>query len=149
MVKNVKEHCKKLEQRMQILQQELQESLVDQQNKWQEQLSEQSRKTDQISAQIETLSNQFQTFLAHQMTGKDVGSTSRGILQTPARGSPEGMLSRGKGPARGDPTYGQEQQRVVHNAALPRMDLTTFRGDNPKGWLRRCKKFFKLNSTPF
>jgi hypothetical protein len=43
------------------------------------------------------------------MTGKDVGSTSRGILQAPASGSLEGMLSRGKGPARGDQTYGQEQ----------------------------------------
>jgi len=30
------------------------------------------------------------------MIGKDVGSTSRGILQTPTRGSPEGMLSREK-----------------------------------------------------
>jgi len=122
--------------------------LVDQQNKWQEQLGEQNRKTDQISVQIETLSNQFQAFLSHHMTGKEVGSTSKGILQTPARGSPEGLLSRGKGLARRDPTYGQEQQRVVYNAALPRMDLTTFQGDNPRGWLRRCKKFFKLNSTP-
>ena len=48
------------------------------------------------------------------------------------------MLLRGKGPARGDQTYGQEQQRVVHNVVLPRMDLTTFWGDNPRGWLRRC-----------
>jgi len=38
---------------------------------------------------------------------------------------------------------------VVHNAARPRMDLTTFRGDNLRGWLRRCKKIFRLNSTPF
>ena len=43
------------------------------------------------------------------MMGKDVGSTSRGILQAPARGSLKGMLSRGKGPANGDQTYGQEQ----------------------------------------
>ena len=78
-----------------------------------------------------------------------MGSTSRGILQAPASGSLEGMLSRGKGPARGDQTYGQEQWRVVHNAALPRMDLTTFQGDNPRGWLRRCNKFFSLNSIPF
>jgi len=118
---------------MQIIQQELQESLSDQQNKWQEQLGEQSRKTDHISVQIETLSSQFQAFLAHHMTGKEIGSTSKGILQTPARGSPEGMFPRGKGPARGDPNYGQEQQRVMFNAGFPRMDLTTFRGDNPRG----------------
>jgi hypothetical protein len=78
-----------------------------------------------------------------------LGSTSKGILQTPTRDSLEGMLSREKGPAKGDQTYGQEQQRMVHNVVLPRMDLTTFWGDNPRGWLRRCNKFFKLNTTPF
>ena len=147
--RNVEEHCKKLEERVQILQQEFQESLADQQTKWQEQFGEQNKRTDQISAQIEALSIQFQTFLANQITGKDLGSTSKGILQTPAKGSLEGMLLRGKGPAKGDQTYGQEQQRMVHNVVLPRMDLTTFWGDNPRGWLRRCKKFFKLNTTPF
>jgi len=40
-LKNIEDHYKKLEeQMMQNLQQEFQESLVDQQNKWQEQLSE-------------------------------------------------------------------------------------------------------------
>jgi hypothetical protein len=46
MVKSMEEHCKKLEERIQIVQQEFQESLNDQHNKWQEQLGEQSRKTD-------------------------------------------------------------------------------------------------------
>jgi hypothetical protein len=67
-LKNVEEHCKKLEERVQILQQEFQESLADQQTKWQEQFGEQNKRTDQISAQIEALSIQFQTFLANQMT---------------------------------------------------------------------------------
>ena len=137
-LKNIEDHYKKLEEQMQILQQEFQESLVDQQTKWQEQFGKQNRRTGQISAQIETLSTQFQTVLGNQMIGKDLGSTSGGILQTPERGSPEGMLLRGKGPPRGDQTYGQEQHRVVHNVVLPRMDLTTFWGDNPRGWLRRC-----------
>jgi hypothetical protein len=59
------------------------------------------------------------------------------------------MFSRGKGPARRDTNYGQEPQRAMFNAGFPRMDLTTFRGDNPRGWLRRCNKFFKLNATPW
>jgi len=105
-LKNVEEHCKKLEERVQILQQEFQESLADQQTKWQEQFGEQNKRIDQISAQIEALSIQFQTFLANQMTWKDLGSTSKGILQTPTRDSLEGMLSREKGPAKGDQTYG-------------------------------------------
>jgi hypothetical protein len=42
--------------------------LADQQTKWQEQFGEQNKRTDQISAQIEALSIQFQTFLANQMT---------------------------------------------------------------------------------
>jgi hypothetical protein len=45
-LKNIEEHCKKLEEQMQILQQELQESLVNQQNKWQEQLGEQLKSED-------------------------------------------------------------------------------------------------------
>jgi len=75
-------------------------------------------------------------------------STSKGILQTPTRGNPEGMFSRGKGPARGDANYGQEPQRAMFNTCFPRMDLTIFRGENPRGWLRRCSKFFKINATP-
>jgi hypothetical protein len=94
------------------------------------------------------LSSQFQAFLAHYKTRKEMGSTSRGKLQTPARGSSEGMFLRGKGPARGDTNYGQEPQRAMFNTCFPRMDLTTFRGDNPKRWLKRCNKFFKLNTTP-
>jgi len=66
--------------------------LVDQQTKWQEQFGEQNRRTDQNSAQIKTLSTQFQTFLGNQMIEKDLGSTSRGILLTPERGSPKGMF---------------------------------------------------------
>jgi hypothetical protein len=136
MVKNVEKHCKKLEERIQSIQQE-----------FQEQLGEQSRKTDQISVQIEALSNQFQAFLAHHGTGKEMESTSKGILQTPARSNPEGIFSRGKGLARGDANYGQEPQRTMFNTGFPRMDLTTFRGDNPRRWLRRCNKFFKLNDS--
>jgi DNA repair exonuclease SbcCD ATPase subunit len=79
-LKNMEEYCKKLEEQMQNLQQE---SLVDQQNKRQEQFGEQNERANHISLQIETLSNQFHTFLAHQMAGKDLGSNSMGILNTP------------------------------------------------------------------
>jgi DNA anti-recombination protein RmuC len=67
MVKNMEEHCKKLEERIQSIQQE-----------FQEQLGEQSRKTDQISVQIETLS----THSKHSLltTGKEMESTSKVIL---------------------------------------------------------------------
>jgi hypothetical protein len=58
------------------------------------------------------------------------------------------MLPRGRGHIQGDQTSSQEHQRVVYNPSLPRMDLTSFWGENPKGWLRKCRKFFKLNSTP-
>lgn len=79
-LKNMEEYCKKLEEQMQNLQQE---SLVDQQNKRQEQFGEQNERANHISLQIETLSNQFHTFLANQMAGKDLGSNSMGILNTP------------------------------------------------------------------
>ena len=121
---------------MQIIQQE-----------FQEQREEQSKKNEQISVQLETLSSQFQAFLAHHVMGNEMGSTSKGILQTPARGNLEGIPSKGKGPMKGDANYGQEQHRAMFSAGFPKLDLTTFRGDNPRGWLRRCNKFFKLNAT--
>ena len=80
--------------------------------------------------------------------GNELGSNSKGILQTLARGNPEGIPSKGKGPMRGDANYGQEQHRAIFSVGFPKMDLTIFRGDNPRGWLRRCNKFFKLNAIP-
>jgi hypothetical protein len=56
-LKNVKEHCKRLDERMQGLHDEFHESMADQQSKWQEQWVERNKRTDQISLQIETLSN--------------------------------------------------------------------------------------------
>jgi hypothetical protein len=82
-LKNVEERCKRLDERMQSLHQEFHESMADQQSKWQEQWVEQNKRTDQISLQIETLSNQFQSFLATQMARREVGANSRGILNTP------------------------------------------------------------------
>ena len=71
--------------------------------------------------------------------GNEMGSNSKGILQTPARGNPEGIPSKGKGPTRGDANYGHEQHRAMFNPGFPRMDLITFRGENPRGWLTRPK----------
>jgi len=110
-------------------------------------LGEQNTRADQISLQIETLSKQFQTFLANQIAGKDLGSHSKGILHTPTMDNQEGMLPRGRSHIPGDRTGSQEHQRVVNNTSLPRMNLTSFWGENPRGWLRKCMKFFKLNST--
>jgi hypothetical protein len=42
-LKNVKEHCKRLDERMQGLHNEFHESMTDQQSKWQEQWVEQTR----------------------------------------------------------------------------------------------------------
>jgi hypothetical protein len=56
-LKNVKEHCKRLDERMQGLHDEFHESMADQQSKWQEQWVERNKRTDQISLQTETLSN--------------------------------------------------------------------------------------------
>ena len=82
---------------MQNLQQEFQGSLVDQQNKWQEQFEEQNKRIDQINLQIEILSNQFQTFIANQIAGMDFGSNSRRILNTQTMGNQDGMLPKGRG----------------------------------------------------
>ena len=35
-----------------------------------------------------------------------------------------------------------------YNIPLPRVELPTFRGENPRGWLRKCRKYFKMNTIP-
>ena len=35
-----------------------------------------------------------------------------------------------------------------YNIPLPRVEMPTFRGENPRGWLRKCRKYFKLNTIP-
>jgi hypothetical protein len=107
-LKNMQEHCKKFKEQMQNFQQEFQESLVDQQNKWQEHFGEQNIRADKISLQIEMLSKQFQTFLANQIVGKDLGSHLKGILNTPTMNNQEGMLPRGRSHIQGNRTSSQE-----------------------------------------
>jgi len=69
-VRAVEEHCRKLEERLQGLHHEVQESMAGQHSKW----VEQSKRNDQISLQIEALSNQFQLFLAYS-NGKTLEPT--------------------------------------------------------------------------
>ena len=44
---------------------------------------EQGTKSDQLVLQMETISTQFQQFIASQPARKDIGTSSRGILTTP------------------------------------------------------------------
>ena len=43
---------------------------------------------------------------------------------------------------------GQELHKMGYNIPLPRVEMPTFRGENPRGWLRKCRKYFKLNTIP-
>jgi len=104
-LKNVEERCKRLDERMQSLHQEFHESMADQQSKWQEQWVEQNKRTDQISLQIETLSNQFQSFLATRMARREVGANSRGILNTPTMEKKNGTHSNQERVLQGSSSY--------------------------------------------
>jgi hypothetical protein len=43
---------------------------------------------------------------------------------------------------------GQEIHKKGYNIPLLRVEMPTFRGENPRGWLRKCRKYFKLNTIP-
>jgi hypothetical protein len=113
MVKNVEEHCKKLEERIQSIQHE-----------FQEQLGEQSKKTDQISLQIETLSNQFQSFLATQMAGREVGANSKGILNTPTMEEKNGTHSNQERVLQGS--------RYVQEGQINNQEIQKFRAESKR-----------------
>jgi hypothetical protein len=38
--------------------------------------------------------------------------------------------------------------RGSHTTPLPRMEFTTFQGENPRSWIRICRKYFKLYLIP-
>ena len=104
---------------------------------------------------METMSTQFQQFIAGQSMRKDIGTSSRGILTTPGMEketripvSTERIPPGHRSQFRGEQMNGQELHKIGYNIPLPRIELPAFRGENPRGWLRKCRKYFKLNTIP-
>jgi len=76
---------------------------------------EKDRNIDQMNLQIEVLTTQFQTLLASQIVGIEVGANSKGILATPnirkdavINTSREEIVSRFRSQNHGDSLIGQE-----------------------------------------
>jgi hypothetical protein len=86
--KAMNENCKKLENQLQNHHLERQEFMVESKERW----LEQGTKIDQLVLQMETISLQFQQFIASQPARKDIGTSSRGILTTPSTDKETGML---------------------------------------------------------
>lgn len=40
---------------------------------------------------------------------------------------------------------GKMIQKGGYNVTSPKVKLSSFNGENANGWLRKCRKFFKLN----
>jgi hypothetical protein len=49
---------------------------------------------------------------------------------------------------REDRVLGFKKSKKGYSVAWPKMELTTFHGENPKRWLRRCREFFKISYIP-
>jgi len=84
------------------------------------------------------------------MAEKEVGVSSRGILSNPLTGrearannTQEGILYGFWGHGRGDIIGNQDHYKTGYNPAVPRVDLPISWGDNPKGWVRKCRKLLK------
>jgi hypothetical protein len=146
--KIVDEHCKRLDNQLQTYHLEWQESMTE--NK------EQGAKIEQLVIQMELLSSQFQQFVAAQTARTETtGGQSRGILATPGMDKNVEMnasiekITPGLGTqSRWEQMTGQELHKTGFHIPLPRMELSTFRGEDPRGWLRKCKKYFKIHSIP-
>jgi len=85
--KVVNENCKKLENQLQSHHLEWQESMAESKKRW----LEQGTKIDQLVLQMETISSQFQQFIASQPARKDNGTSSIGILTTPGTDKETGL----------------------------------------------------------
>ncbi|XP_073267365.1 uncharacterized protein [Populus alba] len=62
--------------------------------------------------------------------------------------SVERIASGHRNQFRGEKMMGQELHKMGYNIPLPRVELPTFKGENPRGWLQKCRKYFKLNIIP-
>jgi len=141
-------HCKIIDNQLQTYHLEWQESMAE--NK------EQGAKIEQLVIQMELLSSQFQHFVATQTARTETaGGHSRGILATPGmdmnmemNASTEKITPGPRTQSRGEQVTGQELYRVGFHIPLPRMELSTFKGEDPRGWLRKYKKYFKIHSIP-
>jgi hypothetical protein len=150
-LKVVNENCKKLENQLQSHHLEWQESMAESKERW----VEQGTKIDQLVLQMKTISTQFQQFITSQPARKEIGTSSRGILATPGADKETRMSISIERIApghmhhfRGDQMMGQKPHKMGYNIPLPRVDMPTFRGENPHGWLRKCRKYFKINMIP-
>jgi hypothetical protein len=144
--KIVDEHYKRLDNQLQTYHLEWQESMAE--NK------EQGAKIEQLVIQMELLSSQFQQFVVAQTARTETtGGHSRGILATPGmdrnvevNASTEKITPGLRTQSRGEQMTGQEFHKSGFHIPLPRMELSTFRGEDPRGWLRKCKKYFRIHS---
>ncbi|XP_073260705.1 uncharacterized protein [Populus alba] len=134
--KTVNENCKKLESQLQSHHLEWQESMAESKECW----MEQGTMIDQLALQMETISTQFQQFIASQPARRDIGTNSKGILTTPGTKketrmpvSVERIAPGHRNQFRGDQMMGQELHKIGYNIPLPRVEMPTFRGENPRG----------------
>jgi hypothetical protein len=102
------------------------------------QQEEQHRNNDQFNAWLDSILATLQTIVNNQEDEKFNG-----------RNSPvsDGILPNPRSNIRMEEMDSYEGNKMGYNMALPRLELTSFHGENFRGWLRRCRKFFKLHLT--
>ena len=74
----VEEHCKKFDNQLQNHHLKWKESMEESNERW----LEQGKKINQMVLQMESLSSQFQNFLANKIARKETRANSKGILTT-------------------------------------------------------------------
>lgn len=118
---------------MQSIHQELQDFIVENQKQW----FKQNRRTRQINLQMEVLITTLKSFMANQAANKE-----EGIISSPNR-----MIPNYRGCNYGEVMGNHNFHKIVCNVALLKAELPTFYGDNPRSWMRKCKKFFMMHFT--
>lgn len=59
-----------------------------------------------------------------------------------------GMIRRQQHHNQEEPAGFNKGHMNIYNETLPKVELSAFHVDNPRGWIRKCRKFFKLHFIP-
>ena len=96
---------------------------------------------DAVSGELSNKLDAFMVAISQQLSSVNRGNSEKGLLS-----SPEGSHSRNSD--MGTREQGEKTVRSTFHASTPKLEIPAFRGDNPREWIRKLRRYFQLLHIP-
>ena len=96
---------------------------------------------DAVSVELSNKLDAFMVAISQQLSSVNRGNSEKGLLS-----SPEGSHSRNSD--MGTREQGEKTVRSTFHASTPKLEIPAFRGDNPREWIRKLRRYFQLLHIP-